>query len=588
VRSKLVALSLGLVAVPGAVLGFLAASGATAALERAVGRQLATVAGNAAQELASLVGEERARLASWASQELMREVLVADVDKRVTRFLLGQRAHTPMLLDVAASDAAGKIVAATDPALLGAASESPVVRAAGAGGRGEVALAGPHHSPRYRRAVLELAAAIADPEDAATRVGVLHAVYDWRVTTAALGEVREDVAATGITIELVVLDAEGRLIGGSWTPRPGLGEGDDLRAAGWHAARADAPSYGVEPRAGALVGRASLAPPAPPWSVLAVQPRAQALAPVAAMNRRLLAALACVMLVGLAVAPLLAHRMARPLRALTRATAELTRVGSALQAVPVRSQDEIGELTAAFNRMAADLRAAHDDLVATARLASVGEIAAGIAHEVRTPLGILRGSAQMLGRTLPAGDPHQRELVDMIVGEVDRLDRVVGGLTELAKPRPPTVESAPLAPLLERAAEFVAGQAGAAAVAVRLERPAAPCVARCDPEQIYQVVLNLLVNALQAQPHGGEIRLRTLAGEDGRVGFEVSDDGPGIAPEVRAHVFAPFFTKREGGTGLGLALVERIVRAHGGTVTVASTPGRGATFRVELPAGDGP
>jgi signal transduction histidine kinase len=319
--------------------------------------------------------------------------------------------------------------------------------------------------------------------------------------------------------------------------------------------------------------------------VLALQSRAAALAPVRAMKRRLALALGCILLAGVGAAALLAHRMARPLRTLTRATADVARNGGELQPIPVRSRDEIGELTSAFNAMARDLRRARDDLVATARLASLGEIAAGIAHEVRTPLGILRGCAQMLGRALRGDDARERELVEMIVGETDRLERVVSGLTELAKPRPPAIEATALDPLLDRVAELVGPRAKESGVAVQVEHAATACTALCDAEQVYQVMLNLVVNALQVQPHGGAIRLRALAGTNGRAGFEVSDDGPGIAPGDETRVFSPFYSKREGGTGLGLALVDRIVRAHDGSVTVTSTAGRGATFRVELPAG---
>jgi signal transduction histidine kinase len=200
---------------------------------------------------------------------------------------------------------------------------------------------------------------------------------------------------------------------------------------------------------------------------------------------------------------------------------------------------------------------------------------------VRTPLGILRGSAQMLGRA--GDDGRRRELITMIVDEADRIERVVAGLTELGRPRQPAIESVPLEPLLERAAEFVESEAEAHGVAITREF-ARPCVARCDPDQMYQVALNLLVNALQAQPGGGAIRLKTQAGRNARVAFEVSDDGPGIPADVRPHIFTPFFTNREGGTGLGLALVERIVRAHQGTVTVESGRDAGTTFRIELPA----
>jgi signal transduction histidine kinase len=112
-------------------------------------------------------------------------------------------------------------------------------------------------------------------------------------------------------------------------------------------------------------------------------------------------------------------------------------------------------------------------------------------------------------------------------------------------------------------------------------------VALCDPEQIYQVALNLLVNALHVLPKGGQVIVSTFGPEDGRVGFEVADDGPGIPPELQAEIFMPFVTRREGGTGLGLAFAERVIAAHQGQITVRSTPGVGATFRVELPAAEG-
>ena len=172
----------------------------------------------------------------------------------------------------------------------------------------------------------------------------------------------------------------------------------------------------------------------------------------------------------------------------------------------------------------------------------------------------------------------------MIIEEVDRLDRVVGGLLELARPREPLIEPTPLAPLLARALDFADGQAREKNISIERVLAADSCPARCDPEQIYQVALNLIVNALQMVPGGGRITVRTLPRHDGHVGFEVIDDGPGIPPDAREQVFTPFFTLREGGTGLGLALVQRVVRAHHGTVSVDSTVGGGATFRVVLPA----
>jgi len=131
------------------------------------------------------------------------------------------------------------------------------------------------------------------------------------------------------------------------------------------------------------------------------------------------------------------------------------------------------------------------------------------------------------------------------------------------------------------------GQAASQRIEVRGHFPA-PCLALCDPEQTYQVALNLLVNALHVVPAGGHIDVRTFGPAHGRVGFDVADDGPGIAPELQAEIFTPFFTRREGGTGLGLAFVERVALAHHGRVSVESTPGAGATFTFELPAAEGP
>jgi signal transduction histidine kinase len=208
-----------------------------------------------------------------------------------------------------------------------------------------------------------------------------------------------------------------------------------------------------------------------------------------------------------------------------------------------------------------------------------------VAHEVRTPLSVTRSSAQMLAAPASRGDSHHAELVEAIVAEVDRVARVVNGLLQLARPLEQRPEPTRIRDVLARAADFVAAEAKRQRVDLSCDFAADP-VALCDPEQIYQVVLNLVVNALQALAPGGSVRLRTLAAEAGSVGFAVADDGPGLPAEIRDRVFQPFVTAREGGTGLGLAFVERIVKAHRGAVTVQSEPGRGTVFEVRLPAGD--
>src|SRR5205085_806476 len=165
-------------------------------------------------------------------------------------------------------------------------------------------------------------------------------------------------------------------------------------------------------------------------------------------------------------------------------------------------------------------------LVEAAKFAFVGELAAGVAHEVRTPLGVLRSATQLLERSLAAPDDEARELLHMLRDEVDRIEHVVSGLLELGRPRTLHIESARLGKIVWRAADFVAVQADAKGIHVR-RHPADPDPrVACDPELVYQVALNLLVNAVQILPPGGLVDLTVSAPRDGHAGFEVRDDGP--------------------------------------------------------------
>ena len=584
-RLKLVILAFVLVVVPAGIFGVIASRSTSRALEATIGHQLHMVAGDVARDLEAALAEQENNLRGWARQDVMREIIVGDVDKRIATFLQAQQAGDPAYLDLFVVDAGGHTIASSDPRLIGV-SPPPAAGWREAIAARDVFLVGPVAAQSGRR-VLELAAPIVDPENARTVIGALLGLYDWSKLTAIATDARRDLVSTGFAIDVLTVDGAGVVIGSA--ARGDAFAGRDLRADGWQtlapSVASDRLEYVYEPRADAFVGRAAVGAPVPTWVVLALQRRAEALAPVRHMRQRLLLALGLVLTAGLATAAVVARRMTGALHSLTGAAREIAR-GTPMQPLPVRSHDEIGQLTTAFNAMAADLRQAQVDLVAAAKLASVGEIAAGLAHEIRTPLGIMRGSAQMLGRAAGADARRTGELVDMIVGEVDRLERVVAALTELGRPHAPSIEETPIEPLLARAVEFVSGQATSQRVTIT-QRFEHPCLARCDPEQIYQVALNLLVNALHVLPDGGHLEVRTIGPMHGRVAFEVSDDGPGIAPELQRQVFTPFFTRRPGGTGLGLAFVERVALAHQGRVSVRSTPGAGATFRVELPAAEG-
>jgi len=242
------------------------------------------------------------------------------------------------------------------------------------------------------------------------------------------------------------------------------------------------------------------------------------------------------------------------------------------------------------------------------RLASLGELSAGVAHEIRNPLAGIGASAQLLSERLSADENHRR-LVELILDEVARLDRIVESMLQFARPPEPRLRRAPLDAVLDRALGLLAEDAETAGVRVETERSNPLPEIWIDPDQIEQVVLNLVRNALQAmEESGGRLTLvlrrvsrpRYVRMRSGRrredkgvpsgegplqdwVELEVTDTGHGIPPEELDRIFNPFYTTRKRGTGLGLAISEAIVREHGGMITVQSRPGHGTTVLLDLP-----
>jgi two-component system, cell cycle sensor histidine kinase and response regulator CckA len=222
----------------------------------------------------------------------------------------------------------------------------------------------------------------------------------------------------------------------------------------------------------------------------------------------------------------------------------------------------------------------------TDRLASLGQLAAGVAHEINTPLANVMLIAESVRRR--SNDPWTRERIDSLLQQTESAARIVRGLLDFAR-RPETrVGEVALAPLTMQAVGFLKGKQSVD-VEVEVTVPGDPVVVRGDREQLLQVVTNLLNNAYDALDGRGRVEVRLTADEDWARIF-VIDNGPGIPPEVQAHLFEPFFTtKGEGkGTGLGLAICHGIVESHGGTIEVDSEPGHGATFEVKLPRVNAP
>jgi two-component system sensor histidine kinase PilS (NtrC family) len=229
------------------------------------------------------------------------------------------------------------------------------------------------------------------------------------------------------------------------------------------------------------------------------------------------------------------------------------------------------------------LRAMEARVQRSERLADLGQVAAGLAHELRNPLASMAGSVELL-RSAPGLSASDARLMDIVLREAGRLEQLVADFLAFSRPTPPRREQVQFDRVLSETLEVFAHDPFAARVCV--ETALAPTTAWCDPGQIKQVFWNLLANAAQAAG-SAETRgtVRVACGEDaGAARLVVEDDGPGITSTDLSQLFTPFFTTKERGSGLGLATVQRIVDAHGGSVTVESSPGDGARFVVRLPS----
>ena len=227
----------------------------------------------------------------------------------------------------------------------------------------------------------------------------------------------------------------------------------------------------------------------------------------------------------------------------------------------------------------AELARAQRQLIQQERLAALGELSAVVAHEVRNPLGVIFNSLGSLRRMLrPSGDAKM--LLDIVGEEADRLNRIVGDLLDFARPSTPQLRPEPLERIVDEAVQAALAQNSG----VQLAREADPAVppVPMDARLMRQAVLNVAVNAVQAMPRGGRLSVR-LRREDGAALLEIEDTGAGIPEEVRHRIFEPFFTTKASGTGLGLAVVKRIVEGHGGEIAVRSRPGAGTTFSLRFP-----
>jgi signal transduction histidine kinase len=219
------------------------------------------------------------------------------------------------------------------------------------------------------------------------------------------------------------------------------------------------------------------------------------------------------------------------------------------------------------------------------KMAAIGQLAAGIAHEIRNPLGIIAGSAE----TIQKHDQHRirEEMTRYILEESRRINGLITNLLDFAKPKEPQLVQCDLREVLEKTLLLLSPQAHTLGVEIKKEIPPVSIRVSVDPEQMRQAFTNLGVNALEAMPHGGALTVTLKENAGNRVLVQFSDTGKGVPKEMQSKVFDPFFTTKEGGTGLGLSIAHRIVAQHGGDILVEEGRQGGSTFTISLPVQKG-
>jgi signal transduction histidine kinase len=252
-------------------------------------------------------------------------------------------------------------------------------------------------------------------------------------------------------------------------------------------------------------------------------------------------------------------------------------------------ESEIRALASRWKDFCDHCHGAHDaEMLQAEHLATMGELAAGVAHEIRNPLAGIAGAIEIITKDFPKDHPD-REVMEDLRQEVRRIEKVLNDMLAYARPKPPQFGRADLKEIFARTLHLARQQTGARHVEFSVQVPPDLPAFRMDSEQLHQVLLNLVLNGVQAIEGEGKLTIAAKVNATGGPGqadlveISVSDTGAGIPPESLERIFRPFFTTKRGGTGLGLSLCRRIIRQHGGALTVESKLGKGSRFIIRLP-----
>ncbi len=564
---------------PATILAVLAFVTARDAMQEEIRHGLAAQAEAVSSDINRIMFERIQNASTWNTLEVMQDLQVQDIDKRLSNFLAKLKAgYGGVYRELDVVDRNGTVVSSSNPAVLGKShAAKPIWQT--------MLLVGTRITIELPvRAGKEVSLDIRAPivsQFGGNPLGELILEFDWGQIESFL----DSAASGGRAVALV--DKAGRVLAASQALREaGLLTGVAL--ADWQLEARSAGTFehsgfplgdsdvvvGLG-RAGGFAGFSSIG-----LSTLVIEAQKDALAPVRRMAEFSLGILGGLILITLWISGRVSRSIAQPVVALTTFARDY-KLGQSASGPAPTSTGEVGELGEAFTKMMNDIDQSRRKLVQASKLAVVGEMSAVIAHEVRTPLGILRSSAQMLRREPGLSDEGQ-ELMGFIESETERLNRLVSAMLDSARPRPLNKLATDLHALIHQSSTLLGAQIEKKKILVSERLDAADAMVECDAEQITQVLLNLILNALQILPEGGQIRLATYQ-QKNMFFIQIADNGPGIPVDERNRIFEAFFFRREGGVGLGLAIVQQIVVAHGGDIEVGESEMGGARFTIRLP-----
>ena len=527
----------------------------------------------------------------WRRSELMDDLRFGDVDKRVTNYLVGlKQGYGDVYLELDCLGPQGQILASSSPGRIGGtassiAKDSVSVDAHLPDGHAILALPPAHTLGE----ALPLAVSVPIPSafpPATTSPHELRLLVNLVAIERLL-----DLAAQDRRV-IVVVDEQGRWIAGSkrlsGMPLPSPAERSrTLSAAATtpiqtveHSPWLDVPALVGHARSSGVPGFAGSG-----WATLVFEPLDEALAPVSQVAVAFASLFAVVLVMTLGAAAWIASSISRPIVDLTQRT-RAYREGEVLPSGPATRSTiaELHTLANAYDALMLSLDRSRRDLVRTSKMALLGELGAVLAHEVRTPLGILRSSAQVLKRD-PALGAQGRELMGFIESETERLNRLVSTLLDTSRSPRPILQACDLHVLLRQCVqmhELRRDESSGGSPSVELDLVAADPTVQADAEQLKQVFFNLLGNAAEAAGPTGRVTVSTRDAST-EVCVHCEDSGPGVPPELESRIFEPFITRRAGGFGIGLAVVRQIIAAHHGAIHVGRSRWSGAMFTVHLP-----